>query len=204
MVENITKWKLKILSLYRTNYLATFHVRELAKLLKTSHVTLLPHLRSLEKDGIVKAKTVGKNKVFSLNLTSIAVREHVVLAEKVETLEFLERVFLIKKLAQELAQLNLPGCFILFGSYAKGYFTKESDIDLFYLGEIAEQDEKTIEHFGKIYAKKISLKTSTLHNFETGLRKKDPLIKEIIKDHYILQNTDLCVNLLWRYFNEIK
>lgn len=204
MVANITKWKLKIVSLYRTNYLATFHVREMAKLLKTSHVTLLPHINGLEKDTIVKAKKVGKNKVFSFNLNNITAREYIVLAEKSETIEFFGLVFLIKKLMEDISRLNLDGCFIIFGSYAKGNYTKESDIDVFYLGEITKEQIKTIKHFGKIYAKNVSVKTSKLANFEAGLMARNPLIKEVLDSHYIIQNADLFVNVLWRYFNEIK
>ena len=204
MVEIITKWKLKIISLYRSNYLASFHVRQMAKLLGASHVTLLPHLKSLEKDRILEAKTVGKNKAYTLNLGNISTKDNIILSEKSEALEFIEKVFIIKKLYSEIANLNLPGCIIVFGSYAKGYFTKESDIDIFYLGEITEKETSTMKRFGELYNKRISIKKSTLQNFEEGLRKRDHLIKEVMEGHIILQNPDIFVNALWRYFNEIK
>ncbi|MFH1440114.1 MAG: hypothetical protein ABIG89_06095 [Candidatus Woesearchaeota archaeon] len=38
----------------------------MAKLTKKSHVTLLPHLKALEKDKILISKTVGKNKEFKI------------------------------------------------------------------------------------------------------------------------------------------
>ncbi len=204
MVEKITKWKLKILSLYRNDYLNSFHAREMAKLLKTSHVTLLPHLRGLEKDRVLLAKTVGKNRTYSLNLANIAAKEHIILAEKAEVLDFMERVFIIKKFYSDIAGLNLPGCLAVFGSYAKGYFTKESDIDLFYLGDITENQALVVEKVAEPYNRRISLKKATIRNFEEGIRKRDPLIREIMKNHYILQNPDMFVNALWRYFNEIK
>lgn len=204
MVENITKWKLKIIGLYRSSYVATFHIREMANLLKTSHVTLLPHLKGLEKDRILEVKTAGKNRVYSLNSANIAVKEHIAIAEKAESLEFIGRVFVIKKIYSDMAKFDLPGCIVLFGSYAKGYFTKESDIDLLYIGDIRENQAAMIEQAGKIYNKKISLKKSTLKNFEEGLRKKDPLTREILKSHFVLQNADLFVGALWRYFNEIR
>lgn len=204
MVEKITKWKLEIIGLYRGNYLLTLHAREMAKRLNTSHVTLLPHLAALEKDRILESRRVGKNKMYSLNMTNIAAREHIVLAEKIKTLEFLEKVFLIKKTHSDITKMNLQGCFIIFGSYAKGYFTKESDIDLFYIGEITKKQIEEIEHLGQIYNKKISIKKSAMPNFEKGLRAKDPLIREIVQDHYVLQNAEMFVNSLWRYFNEIR
>lgn len=204
MVENITKWKLKIIGLYRSDYLASFHVRQMAKLLEVSHVTLLPHLKSLEKDRILGAKIIGKNKAYALNLSNISSKDSIILSEKSEALEFLEKIFIIKKLYAESAKLNLPGCIVLFGSYVKRYFTKESDIDIFYLGDITEKETSLMKSFGELYTKRISLKKFTLKNFEDGLRKRDPLIKEVIESHIILQNPDVFVNALWRYFNEIK
>jgi len=60
MVENTTNMQLRIISLFISDYLAGFHVREMGKLLKKSHVTLLPHLKILEKDKILTSKLIGK------------------------------------------------------------------------------------------------------------------------------------------------
>ena len=50
----------------------------------------------------------------------------------------------------------------------------------------------------------INIKITSIKNFESGLRKKDALIIEIIKDHFILQNQDAFINALWGYYHEIK
>ena len=62
MVEKITNIKIEIIKLFRTNYLAQLHLRKMAELIKKSHVTLIPHLKALEKDKILIPKTNGKNK----------------------------------------------------------------------------------------------------------------------------------------------
>ena len=61
MVEKAVNY-LKILTLYRTDYEENFHIRAMAKLLDTSHVTLLPHLKHLEQIKILQHKKVGRNK----------------------------------------------------------------------------------------------------------------------------------------------
>lgn len=202
MVEKTTNIRLEIISLFRSDYLAQFHVREMAKLLKKSHVTLLPHLKALEKDKILTAKTIGKNKVYSLNFENIIAKNYLTLAETVETTGFLEEIFLIKKITKEIFNLNLSGTIILFGSYAKKTFHGDSDIDIFYLGQINDKEIQDIRNTGKTYGKTINVKKSTLKNFEYGLIKKDPLIIEIIKDHAILQNHEQFVNSLWRFYDE--
>ncbi len=202
MVEKTTNIKLGIIRLFRSGYLAQFHVREMATLAKKSHVTLLPHLTSLEKDKILIPKTVGKNKQYSLNFENIITKNYLTLSETVETTAFLEQVFLIKKITKEIFDLNLSGTIILFGSYAKKTFHGDSDIDLFYLGQTDDKEIQNIKNIGKTYGKTINVKGSTLKNFELGLRKKDPLIMEIVKNHVILQNPEQFVHALWRYYDE--
>lgn len=204
MVDKTTDNKLKIINLYRPNYSAQYHVREIAKLTKKSHVTLLPHLKALEKDKILIPKTVGKNKIYSLNLDSIITKNYLLLAETIEAILYLEEIFLIKKMTTEIIKLNLDGTIVLFGSYAKRTFKEDSDIDLFCLGKIAGKEIEEIRKIGKIYGKTVNVKKSTIKNFEGGLRKKDPLIAEIIKNHVLLQNPEPFINTLWRYYNEIR
>src|SRR3989344_385451 len=204
MVDKTTDNKLRILSLYRQNYAAQYHVREIAKLSKKSHVTLLPHLQALEEDSILKPKTVGKNKMYSVNLQNIVAKQYLLLAEVAESTEYLKEVFVIKKMTAEIFKLNLSGAVILFGSYAKRTFKEDSDIDLLYLGKITDSDLQKIKEIGKTYGKSINIKKSTVGNFESGLRKKAPLLAEILKNHLLLQNGELFINALWRYHHEIK
>src|SRR3989338_10523156 len=162
------------------------------------------HLGTLEKDKILITKTIGKNKVYTLNLDNILTKNYMIISELAEAILFQEQVFLIKKITSEISKLNLSGSVILFGSYAKKMFKEDSDIDLFYLGELKEAEITKIKSIGKTYGKTINLKTATSENFESGLRKKDALIMEILKYHVILQNADTFINALWRYYHEIR
>ena len=204
MVDKTTDIKIGIISLYRMNYLAQYHARQMAKLMQKSHVTLLPHLKSLEKDGILGSKTNGKNKIYSLNFENINAKIAILIAEAVESMVYLDKVFIIKSITAEIAKLNLSGTFILFGSYAKQTFKEESDIDLFYFGDIMDEEQKKISNFGKIYGKNINIKKASKIAFENGLRAKDPLIEEVVRGHILLHNMEPFVNSLWRYCNEIR
>ncbi|MDD9953962.1 MAG: nucleotidyltransferase domain-containing protein [Candidatus Woesearchaeota archaeon] len=202
MVGKTTDLKLRILDLYRKNYLARFHIREMALYMKKSHVTLLPHLDALEKDNILTVKISGKNKEYTLNFDNILTKHTVLLTEIAAAIQYVERVFLIKKLLTELFELNLKGTVVLFGSYSKGTFTDESDIDLLYIGKLTKKQEAAIKNIGSIYGKKIDLKVT--QKFKQGIRKKDPLFKEIIKNHILLQRPDTFIDTLWRYYDEIR
>jgi len=199
MVEKITNHKFTIISLYTSNYNNSLHARAIAKLLQTSHVTLLPHLRQLEKNKILTSKKVGRNKEYTLNPDNIITKEYLTITEKLTTIEYLQKNFLIKKITEQLLTLNLTGSITLFGSYAKNYATEASDIDILYLGELTDTQKQEIKKIGKIYGKEINIKTATMDNFLDGLKSGDKLTKEITQNHMILQNPDPFVNLCWRH-----
>ncbi|MEK6871376.1 MAG: nucleotidyltransferase domain-containing protein [Nanoarchaeota archaeon] len=204
MVDIINNIQLGIISLFRTNYLSQFHIREMAKLIAKSHVSLLPYLKKFEKDNVLRQKLIGKNKVYSLNLDNNQVKEYVSLAEKTKTLEFIKKEFFIKKIYDEFINLHLNGSLILFGSYASHTHTHKSDIDLFYIGEIRESEKNKIKEFGKNYGKKVHLTVMTFEKFDKKLAEQNSLIKEIIKNHIILHNHDFVIHKLWRYYYERK
>lgn len=199
MVRKATN-EINIIICYRNNYKASYHTRELARLLNTNHTTLLPYLHKLEKDKILKTLVVGKNKEYSLNFDNINSKEYISLAEKNIAIEYLKKNFLIKKIYEQITILNLSNSLILFGSYVKGYATKESDIDIFCLGQVTDNQVENIKKIGKTYGKTINIKKASISNFENALKSGDTLTKEIIKDHIILINSDLFVNLLWWFY----
>jgi predicted nucleotidyltransferase len=199
MIKKITDFKLKIIGLYKSNYLSSYYIREMAKLLGTSHVALLPHLLQLEKDKVLLKSVAGKNKSYALNLANILTKEYIVMAEKLLTITYLEKSFLIKKIYSEIQEKIPSASFVLFGSFAKKTENKESDIDLLCISK-EEPDVK----FLQVYTKKISVKTVSEDKFLTAIRNKDSLIIEIIKYHILLTNSEIFINGLWRHYNDIK
>ena len=202
MEEKITNYSFTILGLYRTDYTTTLHARAMAKKLSVSHVTLLPHLRRLEKAKILLSRKVGKNKEYLLNPGNSPTKHYLEITEELATIDYLDKNFLIKRISDQLSTLNLLGSLLLFGSYTKNYSTEASDIDVFHLGRLEQSQQSQIKKFGKTYGKEISIKTSSLENFHKGLRTGDTLIKEIVKNHIILQDPSPFVNSTWRNYSE--
>jgi len=174
----------------------------MAKLISTSHVTLLPHLKRLEQLKILYSEKTGKNKEYRLNKDNILTKHYLTITEELTTINYLEKNFLMKKLAEHLASTDTASPLILFGSYTKDYATEESDIDLFCIGKTPQNQINHIKKFESTFGKKINIETATTENFNTALRTGDILIKEIIKNHIILQNADPFVTMLWRYYVE--
>ena len=204
MVDKTTDNKLCLIGLYRSDYLAQYHARQMARLMQKSHVTLLPHLKSLMKEKILMSKTSGKNKVYSLNFENINAKLAILIAEAVETMKYLSETFIIKRIASDVFKLRLDGTIVLFGSYAKQNFKEGSDIDMLYIGDLMEREVQKIRDIGKVYGKAISIKKLSMTAFENGLRAKDNLIEEVIKAHIILHNHGPFIDALWRHYDEFR
>ena len=93
---------------------------------------------------------------------------------------------------------------VLFGSYAASTNTKDSDIDLLYIGEIKESEKMKLKDFGKTYDKEIHLISMSQKQFKEQLFKQGTLVKEVIKNHIILYNHDIFINEVWRHYYERK
>jgi predicted nucleotidyltransferase len=202
MEEKITNYSFTILSLYRTDYTTSVHTRAIAKKLSVSHVTLLPHLRRLEKAKILLSRRVGKNKEYLLNPNNSLTKRYLEITEELATIDYLDKNFLIKRISDQLSTMDLVGSLLLFGSYTKDYSTEASDIDIFHLGRLEQDQQSQIKKFGKTYGTEINIKTSSIENFHNGLRTGDTLIREIVENHIILQNPSPFVNLIWRNYSE--
>ena len=73
MVENMNKYTPAIIGLYRNDYTAGFHLRQMAGLLKLNHSTIIPHLNKLLQANLLVSKKAGRSKLFYLNLENILV-----------------------------------------------------------------------------------------------------------------------------------
>jgi len=192
----------KALSLFRTDYAMSLHVRAMANLLNVSHMTLLPHLNRLEELKILQSTKVGRNKNYRLNQDNILTKYYLTTTEELVTIEYIEKNQFIRKFAEHLNNLDTSNPLVLFGSYADNSATDESDIDLFSMGTLSKDQTSHIKKFEATFGKKINVKTATTENFNAGLRTGDILIKEIVRNHIILRNPDPFVTMLWRYHVE--
>ncbi|MGM5485231.1 MAG: nucleotidyltransferase family protein [Nanobdellota archaeon] len=181
MVEITTNIKLEILSCFTDFTKNTFTLSEISRKTGISHTTLIPHTKELQ--DILRFERRGRNKEFYLDKKSSLTRNYLVMAEAYRTIKHLNQNIMLKNISDEIKGINMP--IILFGSHAKGYQTKDSDIDI---AVFSKEDEKTKDVFKKIseiYGKDINLKFAASYS-DT----KSHLIKEIMESHIILSGFD--------------
>ncbi len=177
------------------------HIRELARLVKTSYNNTVRNINILEKENIIKKekdanliKITLKNSPLTISyLKQIHTKKFLNLPNKISNaiLDFLNELE------------NKPLIALIFGSYSKGNFTKDSDIDILLVFQEVT-DSKSIENT----AKRISMRTNTrispvyvnYKNFKKNfLNKEHEFSNEIRKEVIVLRGIEYYYDLLWRF-----
>jgi hypothetical protein len=194
---NINQTTLKILGLYSNDYSKSLHLREIARETSVDVKAIQLQLKRLEKLNLLSSTLKGRNKEYSLNFNNSVTKYFMIMAETFASINYLGKNFLIKKVSDEIGN-QIEGIIVLFGSFAKGQATRESDIDLFVING-KTVDRGAVRETGSIVGRSISVKSASKRAFVHGLRENDPLIREVVSDHIILKGVDDFCEILWRY-----
>lgn len=163
--------------------------KEIQKLTKIGNKVLTKFLIVLEKFGMVIADKIGKTYYYRLDMNSQFTGKiiEIIREEKRElnNPDF-EVLNVVREFVYELTNTNLPNIksVILFGSYAKRTYHKESDIDIAIItgGKDVNEELLTTEicdGIKKRFKKQIQPHYFTEKEFK---EQKNKLIQEIIKD----------------------
>jgi len=179
------KTLLKIVRLMRTKLDSGLTILEISKTLKIGYRPAYNHICEMETEGIIKINKIGSAKQCSLNLSSPKARhllEEADLARKEELYNESPKLKIIEELITKLTETHISEIHsvILFGSYAKGKATKQSDIDLLFI--VSNMCDKKIRE--AIERESASCQYS--HNIKIS-----PLITDIEEFKKMLKSTKL-------------
>lgn len=194
---NINKTTLKILGLFLGDYSRSMHVREIARDVGVDVKAVGLQLRRLENINVLSSIIKGRNKEYRLKLDNLVAKYYMILAETFASIRFLEKNFLIKRLMSETGD-KLEGTTVLFGSFAKGEITEESDIDLFIISD-RKPDADVIRETGSLIDREVNIKSTNMKQFLDGLMDNDPLMMEVVSNHIVLKGIDDYCEIMWRY-----
>ena len=197
---NINQTTLKILGLYASDYKMSLHLREIARETKVDVKAVQLQLKKLEKINILSGTLKGRNKEYCLNLGNSITKYYMILAEAFASIIYLGKYFEIKKLVAEMGN-RIGDVLILFGSFAKGEMTEESDVDLFVIAE-KNIDMNAVREAGSLIDREISVKSANKKQFLKGLMDGDPLIMEVVSSHVLLKGLDNFCSIMWRYYTK--
>ena len=190
---NITENGLQIISLFTNGFDREYYIREVEKLLKISPRTAQLILEDLENKGIIESKVRGKIKSYKLKINELSNR-YLTFVEQYKSIAFMEKNLLVKEVIEKISPF-INGIGIIFGSYAKGISNKESDLDIFVVGDYEKEETMKVSRNLGI---EISIKCYPLKTFERNVN-QDILIKEVLKNHIIFKNTELFIQKVLKY-----
>jgi predicted nucleotidyltransferase len=123
----------KILSLFAMSPGRPFYTREISKALGISLGSAHAALLSLEDKKILAAQHLGKTKLYHLAM----------LGPAIQSFRVFNTVLLLDPMVSDLREISRR--IILYGSYANGTFSQESDLDLLIVTEDRAKVLDTVE-----------------------------------------------------------
>jgi predicted nucleotidyltransferase len=190
------KTLLRIVGLMRKSLDKGLTILEISKQLKIGYRPANNHINEMEKEGIIKIEKVGSAKKCSLNLENANTR-HLLETHDIERKEELykenPRLRIIDNLISKLTEkfISKIHSIVLFGSYAKGTATKQSDIDLLFvvsnindknLREAIERESASYQYSNNI---KISPLITDIEELKKMLKAKELNVGKEVKEYGI-------------------
>lgn len=191
----LNKEELAIMNVFRKNINRTMSITEIQKASKkASKPYVFNTLKKLARSGLIEKTIVGTSGAYNAKLAIGTVKYFSLLdIEDFENSKVPKKI--VQKLIEELNSLKIPYCILIFGSYAKGKATEESDVDIGML----VGDSTARKAFGPV-VESISLREiiplhieiiTTHEFFEMLLSKEANLGKEIAYNHIIVFGNEI-------------
>lgn len=186
MLHNKYYW---VLGQFLGDYTLEVYGRELVGKIPLSQKAIALALDDLEGQGILKSRKQGNMKYFSLNTKNSEIRDIILSAETMKKLNFLSKCRKIANLLKN--DSRIVG---IFGSYAWGTEKKESDIDVFIIGNKIKED---YDKKGAKFDLAISIKYFSEQQFAQLIKDKNNLCNEIVKGHILIFGAERFISLIW-------
>ncbi|MDN7025447.1 hypothetical protein FGU65_11165 [Methanoculleus sp. FWC-SCC1] len=181
---DITEHDLMVIALFSNGYDREYYIREICTYLPLSHGTAQTILVRLEQKHVLASSQRGRTRLFRIKPGEIA-RQYFALAEIYKKIRFLEENPYVSEIMNKVSSCA-EGTVLLFGSYARGTATEESDIDIFVAGTIDEREVAKIE---KLYDVEVNTVVYPTDAFASRDR-ADPLVIEVKNNHIVWKNAE--------------
>jgi predicted nucleotidyltransferase len=181
MLEKLftSKARVKILELLLFDPLSEFHIREISRRTKVSAPYVKKELDQLRKINLVTETSRGNLKLYRINRDSPIVEDIKRIFLKTDSLGGL--------LSKELSELGKIDYALVYGSFARGDETENSDIDLLVVGKVDE--EKLVPLIGSIekqIGREVNYILWTSSEFNKRAGERHNLLLDIIGKPFIM------------------
>ncbi|MGB2842997.1 MAG: nucleotidyltransferase domain-containing protein [Halobacteriota archaeon] len=159
------------------------YVREIARNTKENINAVRRELANLESIGLLKSERRGNSKYYGVNRKMPIYNELASIILKTEGVA--------KELQDSLSEIGVEIAFI-YGSFASGKAGVDSDIDIFIIGEVDEDNLIIkIREVEKKLSREINYVLFTAKEFEMRGKSKDPFVLNVLREPKIMLVGDL-------------
>jgi predicted nucleotidyltransferase len=188
-----TSKAMEIIGFFTKDINISYYGRDLARKLNSNQRTVQLTLNILEQEKILQSKTKGKLKEFSLNKANMLTKSILVTAEIYKFNKLASINFEVYQIVADIMKIT-EAPFLIFGSFAKGYATKESDLDILIIGKIPKVKTRELQ---EKYSREIHFMELSKMQFLKGLKNKEKFMLEVLENHVICQGFEEFMN--WRH-----
>ena len=178
-----SKTRVKLLTLFIMNPEREMYIREIARSTRENINAIRRELANLEEIGLLKSERKGNLKYYVANEKMPIYNELASIILKTEGVA--------KELKESLIEIGVETVFI-YGSFASGEATVNSDIDIFIIGEV-DEDKLIIKirEIEKTLSREINYVLFTAKEFERRIKSKDPFVLNVLKEPKVMLIGDL-------------
>jgi len=202
----IPEQRKKILEIFLKNPFDEVHLRKISEISKVSLNNVSKTMELYVEQDLFKRQDVSDMAFFKPNLkneTMLKLFEFLEMERKHNFYLDNKKISrMLKKYTNRLIQLEREiQIIILFGSVARGEWTKNSDVDV--LSVISKKNKSITSVLDKVKVDvspllKISPVSTTINKFKEGLKNKSEFYEDIWRDRIVLYNEFL----FWRLISE--
>lgn len=171
----LSKTQSEILGIFFTKPDKSYYIGELGRILNKKPGVFQRTLDKLVKDNILHSEYQGNLRYFRLNTKYIFFKELKSIIYKTTGI-----FGVLKKELSKIKNINFA---FIYGSFAKGQQKPHSDIDLFIVGKVDENEIiNIVDKMEKKFTREINYKILKLNALKKYIHKRDPFILNVLNE----------------------
>jgi predicted nucleotidyltransferase len=174
-----SKTRVKILTLFLMNPDTELFIREISRIIDENINAVRRELSNLENIGLLKSKNKGNMKYYTINKDFSIYPELKSIILKTEGVS--------KVIKNDLINLGNIELAFIYGSFASGEDTRDSDLDIFLVGNINEdQLIKELSKLEETLSREINYVLFSKEELDKRIKEKDPFISNVLSGPKII------------------
>lgn len=169
-----------LLRLFISNPEQEYHLHEIGRILQKKPGIFQKALNALEKEGLLKSRRRGNQRIISLNRQYPLLKEITLIIRKTVGIEAM-----LEGIVEHDEGIK---CAFIFGSYARNKMRTDSDVDVIVVGK-RESEDRFLAKLAKVerqIQREINPRFYTTGEYNRKKKADDPFLTEILSERHLV------------------